>query len=220
MIRIVCPTYDEWKDIVLTKKLLKHQHVLSKYGTQSQYFLFAVENNSISYECTIISNDDVIDYETNYSLIANQNITDSLIINTHISGNYLQNKIIKHQSDFSGWDESCNTSEWTLTIDKSFSPSILLESLNVTVDHNHYAKVEINSIVIFEENLLNLYNMHSTNWSYINNKYFQMFKGGNQTGLIFNFDSFPTSNIKIYQKRRSGNGNLHINEMFISYREA
>jgi len=213
-------SYSEWKDIVFTQKNLLHQHEMVYTKGNLIYKLFAIDENII-YSMILQDSSDINDYEENYASSANKNIKKETTLKVNITEESIKQKLIKFDANFTGWSESCNSSNWTLFINRDFDPNILLCSLIINYDNNHETKIVINNETILDASIQELYNMFSSDWKNydLSFQHFQMVRSGSQYSLFLYFDYTQISNLKIYQKKRSGSGTLYIHEYFISYKD-
>ena len=211
-------TYNEYKSHVLDSvtKDLQYQHIITSTGGHRYFFLFAPDGDSLLYvsninEATSTGLADVIDYETNYASHANEQIKDDC---------YRSFKFGKKFTGTSGDNtKSCNDSNWTKFYEIDFdSENKFFSELVYKCDNLDHLAIGIDNVIVLEATINALKKvivdddgiiMKDIDVSYVNNISTIYIDLNNQRG----------SNIKIYQKKRTGTGDLTAKGYLLSYVE-
>jgi hypothetical protein len=127
----------------------------------------------------------------------------------------------RYLTDFTTASIDCNSDTYTLVKSYIFDASkFQLDSMLVKISNNHFLKIEIDDIIIFNESIDSF---RTTMDDY--------FDKGNSTIIPCNIiehqgfymdlklGSIYANSLKIYQKRRSGTGYLTIDGVIIVYKE-
>jgi hypothetical protein len=130
------------------------------------------------------------DFDDNYKSNANKVIQQPIRIIRNLK---------KYKSNFTEQNLSCNDIDYTLFYTINFNKPVLFEELLITCQNDHIIKIEIDSEIILDDSIKDLWNI-LTDKQLMNS--IKITKNLSEYCIKFDFNKYEATEIKIYQKRR------------------